>query len=94
MWDSMRSDSEARMEKKKQTIAFLSLLSNVVTMLRPPPAAPSPLHWPGYYMPAAHDMPSAFATSLGMPWPPYGVPLPAAPHVLPPDHESSDDNNN
>ena len=92
MKESMRADSEARREEKEQTTAFLSLLSNVVTMLRPPPATPGPSHWPGYYMPPAPDMPPASATSP--PWPPYGVPLPVAPHVLPPDHESSDEDNN
>ena len=93
MKESMKTDREARREEKEQTTAFLSLLSNVVTMLRPPPAAPGPSHWPGYYMPPAPDIPPASATSP--PWPPsYGVPLPAAPHVPPPDHESSDDDDN
>ena len=35
----MKTDSEVRKEEKEQTTAFLGLLSSVVSMLRPPPAA-------------------------------------------------------
>ena len=80
--ESMKTDSEARKEEKEQTTAFLGLLSSVASMLRLPPAAPGPSHWPAYYMPPTPDMPPAAATSPGIPWPPYGLPFSGTPQPL------------
>ena len=102
MKESMKTDSEARKEEKEQTTAFLGLLSSVISMMRAPPAAPGPSHWPAYYMLSTPDMPPAAATSLdmppaaatspGMPWSPYGLTFPGTPQ--PPDHELSDEADN